>query len=346
MPSKPASAPSPQPDQLRTLQSASPPCGSPMAGAQAGGAPWRSAPDECLLSLPPGMISPDERKYLGWLIREHFQGCGVILDMGVFTGASTCIFGEALRAIGRDAPATIHSYDRFIMDAMMPRWIPSLREGDSFLSVWEEYTQHLGQIVVCHPGDLLQMRWSGGPAEIIFVDIMKGWPLCEHVTRAFFPALIEGGYLVHQDIKFWATPWIIYVMSRLRHCYEPAHNVIISTIGFRCLRQLRDADLDFEFGPQVFADKSADEHFDWLLDYLPEPLDRVKIEGARARGYFQAGRADLANAVMDRARENYPANGYVYHCLPAARGFEQQRPEESLKRDQVLQDDIHTSAEK
>ncbi len=303
-------------------------------------APWRAAGDDSIENLPPGMISPDERKYLGWLVREHFQGRGAILDMGVFTGASTCLFGEALRAIGKDKPGTIHSYDRFLMDAMMPRWIPDRREGDSFLPVWEANTRHLGDTVVCHPGDLLQERWQAGPVEILFVDIMKGWPLCEHVTRAFMPALAEGGFLVHQDLKFWACPWITYVMSKLRHCFEPVHNVIISTLGFRCTRQMTEADLDFEFGPQVLQDTSANVHFDWLLEVLPEPLDRVKIEGARARGYFMAGRPDLANEVLDRAREIYPANGYVYHCLPASRGFEEHRPEATRQRDRALEEEV------
>lgn len=307
-------------------------------------APWRAAPDDEIDSLPPGMISPDERTYLGWLAREHFQGDGVILDMGVFTGASTCIFGQALRDVGKDKPAAIHSYDRFVMDAMMPRWIPDRKEGDSFLPVWKEYTQHLGDTVVCHPGDLLEMQWEGPPAEIVFVDIMKGWPLCEHVTRAFLPALRQGGHLVHQDIKFWAAPWITYVMSKLRHCFEPVHNVIISTIGFRCTKQLTEADLDFAFGPEVLGDESANEHFDWLLDYLPAPLDRVKIEGARARGFYMAGRPDLANAVLERAREQYPANGYVYHCLQAARGYEQERPAEAVQRDKALEEEVLAAA--
>ncbi len=307
-------------------------------------ASWPEAPEAESRNIPPGMISPDERSYLRWLVREHFTGRGVILDMGVFTGASTCIFGKALDAIGKARPGAIHSYDRFIMDRMMPRWIPDRLPGDSFLPVWEQYTRHLGDTVVCHPGDLLQMRWEGPPAEIIFVDIMKGWPLCEHVTREFLPALVEGGFLVHQDIKFWACPWITYVMGKLRHCFTPVHNVTISTIGFRCTKEVTEADLDFVFGPQVFADDSVDEHFDWLLEYLAEPLDRVKIDGARARGYFQADRPDRANEIMNRAREVYPTIGYVYRCLPAARGYEAQRSAADRERDQALQDEVLAAA--
>ena len=306
--------------------------------------PWCNQPDDFLQDLPPGMISPDERKYLSWLVTNEFSGKGKILDMGVFTGASTCIFGDSLLRTGYSAPGTIHSYDRFIMDAMMPRWVPELHEGESFLPVWQNNTKHLGDLVVCHPGDLLQEKWTGDSIEILFVDIMKGWPLCEHTTREFFPYVMEGGILIHQDIKFWACPWITYVMSKLRHCFTPVHNVIITTLGFRCDRHISKEDLDFEFGPQVLSDESADEHFDWLAAFLPDPLDKVKIEGARARGYFQAGRADLAEKVLQRARKEYPENGYVYHCLQAARGFEHLRPEGSREEDARLQDEILSAA--
>jgi hypothetical protein len=307
-------------------------------------APWRQLTDEDIRDLPPAMIAPDERKYLTWITRELYEGRGVIADLGVFTGASTCIFGRALQRTGREAPGRIHSYDHFKVDAIMPKWLPGLDVGDSFLEIWEENARPFGDTVVCHAGDLMQESWDGTPIEIAFVDIMKGWDLGEQTAKLFFPSVIEGGLVVHQDIKFWACPWITYMMGMLREHFEPVHNAVISTIGFRCIKPVTPEGLEFPFGPDVFLNDDVIDHFEWLESYLPHGMDHSKLRGALARGFFQAGRPDAANRVLDEASESLPKPGYAYHCMPASRGFEHERPESARQRDAELLEEVEAAA--
>ena len=50
-----------------------------------------------------------------------------------------------------------------------------------------------------HAGDICEQQWSGGPIEILFVDVAKHWTVCDWVTWQFFPHLIPGKSLVVQQ---------------------------------------------------------------------------------------------------------------------------------------------------
>ena len=47
-----------------------------------------------------------------------------------------------------------------------------------------------------------------GPIKILLVDAMKSSELAKAITMNFFPSLLEGVLLIHQDYKHYFTPWI------------------------------------------------------------------------------------------------------------------------------------------
>jgi predicted O-methyltransferase YrrM len=64
----------------------------------------------------PGMISPEERSFLYNVVQQTHREGSIIVDAGVFLGASTRTICEALRAQGiNDSP--VHSFEYGIFNA-------------------------------------------------------------------------------------------------------------------------------------------------------------------------------------------------------------------------------------
>ncbi len=93
--------------------------------------------------------------------------------------------------------------------------------GDSFLDEFERRVASHRDRIVVHAEDLLETRWSGAPIEFVFVDAMKTPTLTAAIAREFFPSLVPGAVVVHQDFVYPWCPWIHVLMFRLRHRFEP-----------------------------------------------------------------------------------------------------------------------------
>src|SRR5690348_6152549 len=74
----------------------------------------------------PSMMSVAERRFLYGLASKYYSGAGVIVDAGIFLGASTRCFGEGLRENPVVADATkkwrrpVISFERGIVTPTMP----------------------------------------------------------------------------------------------------------------------------------------------------------------------------------------------------------------------------------
>ena len=183
--------------------------------------PWRD------LVLPPDatgiptMLSKMERRLLYSLARDY-AGEGAIVDAGSFLGGSTA----ALLAGVRDrtepwAGPPVASYDLFQVDEyMVPKFFAddrSVQLGDSFRARFDEHVSRFDVPHAVHEGDVTKLGWSGGPIDVLFLDILKSWEINDAVLRDFFPSLVPGrSVIVHQDYGWGDTPWIPVTVELMR----------------------------------------------------------------------------------------------------------------------------------
>jgi predicted O-methyltransferase YrrM len=193
------------------------------------------------------MLSLEERRLLYWLAREYFAGNGAIVDGGSFVGGSTVALGEGLRANHRAEPGSrIHAFDRFEVNQFMAKQIfepkgLAYTAGDSFRPLFDRQTDAVRDLLEVHAGDLAELGWSGGPIEILFIDVAKSWLLNDVIIDQFFPSLVPGrSVVVQQDLVFSLYPWLALTMEHLHEEFEPVAYVECNSVVYLCRRRVRE----------------------------------------------------------------------------------------------------------
>lgn len=252
------------------------------------------------------MITMNERQHLFDAARQRFTGEGAIIDLGTWLGGSTAAMAAGLSANTNDVGRhRVHAFDLFRMNAWMKEnyRYPELADipvGGSFRPVFEKNLRPWADRVVVHAGDLSEHPWSGGPVELVHVDIMKNWALTNTVLRTIFKHLIPGrSIIVHQDYAHFNTVWIHLVMYRLRAHFEPIALVPDSTsYEFRSVSAIPPSLLDHTYG---FADFDREEEraaFAWSRALVSDPFKALNIDAAEASLYLQKGDLATAEALL------------------------------------------------
>jgi hypothetical protein len=233
-----------RPPEVRAVGGATPCVGSlaiTMSSPILADKPWQAHVAEPYASNHiRSMITPDERRYLQWLIEERYTGAGAIVDAGPLLGGSTVSLAEGLRRNSRvsDAEKTgrIHSYDLFQYFPYMKDLFagePAKATYDDLQPLFMANTEPWRSFIQVYPGDVKQFTWTGGPIEILFIDLAKSWTLQDHLLREFFPHLIPGvSIVIQQDYFFHGCPWIHIVMEQLADYVTPVHLPDGPTLAF------------------------------------------------------------------------------------------------------------------
>ncbi len=192
------------------------------------GAKWRRQPLPAACTNVPTMLVPAELRLLNYLAQDVYTGAGAIVDAGAFLGGSTVALAEGLRRNRRwTRPASgkpIHSYDRFEVEEWM-RGVYFPEHVAAGTSVREQFDSNIApyaDLVEVHAGDVMDQQWTGGPIEILFIDIAKHWTVSDWVTWQFFPHLIPGRSLVvQQDYLYhhWVA-WLHVTMELYADYFE------------------------------------------------------------------------------------------------------------------------------
>lgn len=253
------------------------------------------------------MLGPAERALLCDLGRQY-RGEGAIVDAGCFLGGSTHALaaGVASRKRARVPNGAIHAYDSFRLDPLYklhlgPR-VADIPVGGRFRAQFENNLGQLLDLVTVHEGDIREMRWSGEPIEILFLDICKSWEINDHVMREFFPALVpHHSIVVHQDYVHEWLPHIPVGMAFLRDRFELVGYVPPSTALFSPVADIAPADLP----DSLFC--LPDERKLALFDDAAAAFNGVAkgvLECARALLLLEIGRRDDAiDLVADLMRK-------------------------------------------
>lgn len=202
---------------------------------------WRDLELPPMLENYPTMLAHDERRLLHWLARDVWEGWGAIVDAGCFLGGSTAAFATGLQA-RTEAPAAggpqppMWTYDRFEAEQYMvdagyfERW-PAIKAGDSFEPAFQDLLGGLAQETRVCAGDMTAAGWSGGPIEILFLDVLKDTTLNDAVLRDFLPSLVAGrSVLIQQDYVHGMLPWIHVTMELLADAVEHVVDVSASRV--------------------------------------------------------------------------------------------------------------------
>jgi hypothetical protein len=284
------------------------------------GRPWRD------VTLPadaigiPTMLSKAERRLLYSLARDYATGDGAIVDAGCFLGGSSAALLAGLRdrtEAWRGPP--VESYDLFrIEEFTIPKFFDrSARVGASFRPRYDAHLARFGVPHVVHEGDITELGWSGGPIDVLFLDVLKSWEINDAVLHDFFPSLVPGrSVIVHQDYGWGDTPWIPITVELIRDSL-----VLVDWM---------------EWGSHVFfveyelpRDVLEDGVGGLDLDAKIELIDRAV---ARAEGWVQ-GMVEIARTFLVAERdgrkaalgelrsiaERHPGHGFVLACIDDVR---------------------------
>jgi SAM-dependent methyltransferase len=237
---------------------------------------------------PPTMLIPDELRLLHHLAEECFAGEGAIVDAGAFLGGSTVALADGLRRnlarAGRPEEPLIHSFDRFRVEEYARAFFPAAPPvGASFREEFDRNIAPYAPLIEVHEGDIEGTSWTGGPIEILFVDIAKDWRVCDWITWEFFPHLIPGRSLVVQQDYLYApgTGWLQVTMERYRDSFEYVCDTGINSVVFKYVRPIPPEELSRNTVEELGA------------------TDRAALMHAAARRFNPAQQAVLAAARDD-----------------------------------------------
>src|SRR5436190_13780093 len=284
--------------------------------------PWRD------LVLPrdatgiPTMLSKLERRLLYSLARDY-AGEGAIVDAGSFLGGSTA----ALLAGVRDRPErwsgpAVASYDLFQVDEyMVPKFFAddrSAQPGDSFRARFDAHVARFGDVPhVVHEGDITKLGWSGGPIDVLFLDILKSWEINDAVLRDFFPSLVPGhSVIVHQDYGWGDTPWIPISVELMRDSLVLVDWMEWGSHVFFVERELPRDLLDDGVGGLDITTKIE------LIDRAAAGAEgwvQGMVEIARTFLIAERDGRDAALAELRSIAERHPGHGFVLACIDDVR---------------------------
>lgn len=179
------------------------------------------------------MLCDEEIKMLRWLGQ---QARGDVADLGPFLGGSTLPLGLGVKDVG--GGSRLHSYDMFVCpnDAYSQGLIgPSKQPGDSVLDLYAANIAPVRDLVAIHAGDICSHGYSGADIGVLFVDVVKGEEINDHVIRTFFWRLTPDAYVVHQDYNHGWLPWVHWTAHLLR----PYCDFIADVGGTRLVRMKR-----------------------------------------------------------------------------------------------------------
>jgi len=132
----------------------------------------------------PGMITDEEIQYYHW-VSQYYSGEHAVVELGPWLGLSTVHLATALGPTLRQHGKRLHVFDDFV-------WRPSWMNGhmrpqdprcpgehESFEHLFRQYTAPVESLMAVervkitdYDGNesLPQLRWSGGPIELLIVD--------------------------------------------------------------------------------------------------------------------------------------------------------------------------------
>src|SRR5687767_14496237 len=155
------------------------------------------------------MVSSDEIAFFRECASRYVGKEGAIVDLGCWLGSTSIALAEGIlshASVADNQAGKVLAFDTFIWDDWMPENLPYGRyqPGESFLPEARRLVRdHGGGRIELIQADLAHYEWKEGPIKLLLVDAMKNEDMASRIPRAFYPSLIPGGLLIHQDFKHY-----------------------------------------------------------------------------------------------------------------------------------------------
>ncbi len=274
--------------------------------------------------IVPTMITKSEAKCFFECARGPLPPGGTIVDLGCFMGSTSIALARGVIKSGRREE--VAAYDLFTW----AEWMRGLQTygiylpGDSFLPEARRYADFHGDgLIKLQQADLSQYQWDGRPISLLLVDAMKSFEVAGQIARTFYPALLPGAIVIHQDFKHYYTSWIHLLQYRLRDRFQFLRNVPDGgTVAFTVTSPIPADEVWTKSDLETVSDDEIEEAFDYSMGLLPSD-QIVNIAAAHVMLYHHLGRGDRAMATLAKYRAcrldqqgEFP--GMVRFYLPSA----------------------------
>jgi hypothetical protein len=254
------------------------------------------------------MVSSDEMAFFRESAARYVGKEGAIVDLGCWLGSTSIALAQGILSRGSQTgnrKEKVLGFDRFVWEEWMPARIPYglYHPGESFLPEARRLARDCGgDGIELIQADLALYEWKDGPIKILLVDAMKNETIARQITTSFFPSLIAGGLLIHQDFKHYYTTWIHVIQYRLRRYFRLDRSVPGSgTVAFEMLAPIPKEAVDRATDLVRIPDDEVDASFRHSLE-LVGPGDCVNIAAAHVMQYVHLRRKDRALATLETYR--------------------------------------------
>jgi predicted O-methyltransferase YrrM len=157
---------------------------------------------------------------LFWLAKNAYEGQGIIVDAGLFLGASTNAFAAGIKAGGAlvgaadfkpincyDTAVWVKGMDRHLRTKAVERALNGLtiRHGQSLLPVLQNLLAPHLDLIDLRIGDIVETATADRPIEIAFYDCLKTAERDAAAFKAFAPWYIPGKTIIVQQDYFYES---------------------------------------------------------------------------------------------------------------------------------------------
>lgn len=292
---------------------------------------WRSV---TLAGVPdiPRMTHADELRYFWWCCAKRHRKGRRVVELGPFIGGSTVALAAGLRqssdpggklvtidwfqwenwAIGCYAQNAVDGLTAEQRAVLGPSDLAP-QVGHSFLPIFHAYTQPFASSIEVVDADIAQYRWSGEPIDMLMIDAAKTWPVFDQIVSQFFPSLVDGAAVIHQDYKHWYCYWLHIVTERMLErgvltWAESVHER--STQGFRFVQRAGFQTSDYL--QAAFDFRESERLLRQAIERYASPNERLAITSAYVRFLREHGRADQAKELFATALAAGPYEESVF----------------------------------
>lgn len=201
--------------------------------------------------MSPSLVSMPERQVLRDFLAFNYRGDGDVVEIGAFCGSSAI-------AIMQGIAATRHKRKLFVYDTFLfpendlerkYRNHTPLLKGRSFREEFDLQTRHWRDEMVVVQGDAATKKWPGVPIEFLHIDCSVSREFHEAIALEFYPHVMAGGVIAHQDYGYERAPFIAEIMSSLGG-FKPLLDVETSRY-FLCRQRMRREEIAVALAPRM-----------------------------------------------------------------------------------------------
>ena len=271
----------------------------------------------------PAMLTYSDRAMYFWIGRHH-RFRGVIVDGGCFIGGTTTNISEGLRhnplsQLKAEAlNGLIRVYDLFrVSDDYVLHELRKIFPGEffevgsSFEPLFQRANASHREFLSVISGDVTAARdHDEAPIETLGLDLCKNLAVTDHCVRRFFPRLMPGALVVHQDFIHEWHPYLHLSMIRLGgHFQQWVEFDGGGSVVFQCIKPITRQDIERAFGTDMtwFEDFERNEALLRVIErrmLFDQNIWMMIL--VRCMYCLYVGRIESARTAFEEARARFP----------------------------------------